>query len=126
MAKKKSEQDIDFIKNALRQASIIWPGRAECLKRARKKVFVRISKKGKRIYKYHWKCADCEKWFRDQADVEVDHIVEIGSFSGDWNDFIKKLFARPVWKHLQVLCIGCHMKKTRRYCNARQKWRRKE
>lgn len=120
--------DIKFFFNELRKASIIWSGRNEALADARIKKFVRISKKGKRIYKYYWKCAKCKKRYRNQADVEVDHINEIGgitAFTGDWNLVFKKMFPRPVEEHLQVLCSPCHLKKTAAYMNAGLRFERK-
>lgn len=123
---KMPQEDIEFVKNVLRQGSVKWSGRAECLRLARKKVFVRMSKKGKKIFKLHWKCAHCNKWYRDETDLEVDHIIEIGTFSGDWNDYMEKLFARPVSDKLQALCKYCHMKKTKKYNSANSLWERKK
>lgn len=120
---KMTDEDIEFLKNALRQATVKWPGRAECLRRAREKRLERISKNGKEIFKYYWKCAACLDWFRDVNQMEVDHIVEVGPFCGDWNIFIPKLFCGQ--NNLQCLCQICHLKKTRRYASARSKWKRK-
>lgn len=124
-----SEEDILFIYNLLRQGTVKWNGRAECLRLARKKVFMRRAKKtGNPIYKFHWQCAECKKWYRNEADMEVDHIVEIGgatSFNGDWNEMIFKIMPRPVKEHLQALCIFCHARKTKNYMNARDQWKRK-
>lgn len=121
--------DIDFIYNELRKASVIWSGRKEALALARRRVFERRTREGKPVYKYHWQCAKCAKWFRDEAEMEVDHIIEIGgktAFNGDWNETINRIFPRPVEKHLQVLCRPCHERKTRNYLNARDKWQRKK
>ncbi len=117
--------DEKFIINVLRKGTIKWSGRRECLQRARKKRFERLGAKGQKIYKYHWQCSSCERWNRDEKQMEVDHIVEIGSFTGDWNDLIFKMYARPVKKHLQALCIPCHMKKTLVFNSARTRWQRK-
>lgn len=120
-----TEKDLRrLVVNALRQASIIWTGRAECLKRARKKFFVRRTKHGKAIFKFHWQCAACKKYFRNVGDMEVDHIVEIGGFSGCWNEYISKMFCGQ--ENLQALCSGCHLKKTMAYSNARLRWKRKK
>lgn len=117
--------DVKFIINALRQASIKWPGRAEALDRARKKVWEgkRNKKTGKKILKFYWQCSHCEKWYRNETDVEVDHIVEVGPFCGDWNKFLARLFTTQ--DNLQVLCVVCHMKKTNAYNAAHLKWKRK-
>ena len=123
-----TSDDIKYIYNELRKASIIWQGRKECLALARKKVFVRRAKNGNPVYKYHWQCADCENWFKQESDMEVDHIVEIGgvtSFCGDWNKMIERIFPRPVQDHLQCLCIPCHARKTGRYNAAPSKFTRK-
>lgn len=126
---KLSQEDIAYLFNALRQATVKWSGRAECLKLARKKTFVRYAKKsGKPVFKYKWQCAVCERWSGNEADMEVDHKVEIGGvggFTGDWNETISKIFPRPVSEHLQALCIVCHNRKTNNYMNAGKQWERK-
>ena len=124
-----SEEDVKFLFNELRKASIIWDGRKEVLRAARRRVMEGRTKKGKPIYKYHWQCAKCTKWFRDETQMEVDHIVEIGGitkFSGDWNEVISKVFPRPVLEHMQCLCISCHLKKTKQYMAAAHKYVRRK
>jgi hypothetical protein len=123
---KLTSDDIVFIRNLLRHGSVKWSGRAECLRKARKKVFVRIGLKGQEIFKFHWQCAHCKQWHKDEKEMEVDHIVEIGSFTGDWNVYMEKLFPRPVKKHLQALCVVCHMKKTKAFNAAHIKYQRKK
>lgn len=118
-----TKETIDFIINVLRQGTIKWPGRAECLRRARKKVLVGETKSGKPRYKLHWKCAKCGQWFKDQSEMEVDHIVEIGSFSGSWDDFINRMYCEQ--DNLQALCQVCHKKKTIAFNNASLRYRRK-
>ncbi len=89
---------------------------------------MRRSKEGKPVFKYHWNCADCKKWSRNEAEMEVDHIAEIGgvtSFNGDWNEMIDKIFARPVAARLRCLCIFCHQRKTANYMSAQKQWKRK-
>lgn len=115
--------DVKFIINSLRQASVKWSGRKEALDRARKKVRVGTTLDGKPKYKFHWKCAKCGQWYRNAGDVEVDHIVEVGPFTGDWNEFLPRLFTTQ--SNLQVLCVVCHMKKTNAYNAAHTKWTRK-
>jgi len=117
--------DIKFVINLLRRGSVKWSGRAEALRLSREKVFVRYSQKGQAVYKYHWKCNACKELFRDVKNVEVDHVIEIGSFCGDWNNFLKRIFPRPVSKHLQVLCARCHLKKTMAFNSAVSRWKRK-
>lgn len=124
-----TKEDISFLFNELRKASVIWSGRKEILKLSRKKVFVRRAKNGNAIYKYHWQCAKCKKWSLRETDMEVDHITEIGGvtgFTGDWNLVMGKMFPRPVEKYLQVLCASCHSIKTGLYVSANRKYKRKE
>jgi 5-methylcytosine-specific restriction endonuclease McrA len=116
--------DVAWLRNAIREASIKWPGRAECLRRARRKKLEGYTKKGKPIYKFYWQCAKCGKWQRDELQMEVDHIVEIGSFEGDWNTYLARHFPDPA-TGLQALCIVCHLKKTAVYNSARTRWSRK-
>lgn len=117
------QDDIDFIKNLLRQGSVKWQGRAECLRRARKRVMVRRSKTGQPIYKYHWQCASCRRWTKNEKLMEVDHIIEIGSFNGDWNLYVPRVFCGQ--DNLQALCVVCHLKKTKKFNSARTRWKRK-
>lgn len=118
-----TQDDVSYVLNILRQGTVKWSGRRECLRRARKRVLVRHSKDGNPIYKYFWKCANCKNWFRNEKEMEVDHIKEIGSFTGDWNYFIPAMYARQ--ENLQAMCVGCHLKKTKQYNSARTKWERK-
>jgi len=115
---------IALILNQLRKASIIWSGRKMALDKARVKLFEKYTKDGqKKLYKFYWKCSNCKQLFRNQSQVEVDHIKEIGSFTGDWNEFIDKLFCNH--DNLQVLCVICHLKKTSGY-NASMRYERKK
>ncbi len=117
------KEDIKFIRNELRQISIRWRGRSECLRRARKKVFQRTSKEGEKIFKLYWQCNICKNWRRNAGDMEVDHIVEIGTFV-DWNSYMEKLFCGQ--ENLQAVCSNCHMKKTKAYNSAQTLWTRKK
>lgn len=118
-----TREDEIFIINILRQGTIKWPGRAECLRRARKKVFVRVGQRGQRIYKYYWRCATCKEWFRDVKSMEVDHIEEIGPFTGDWGLYIPRVYCPQ--SNLACRCSVCHLKKTIQYSSARARWKRK-
>lgn len=124
-----TEEDIRFLFNELRKSSLIWSGRKEILKLARQKVFVRRAKNGNAVYKFQWQCAVCKKWFKNENEMEVDHIEEIGGvteFSKDILQGIANMFPRPVEKHLQVLCIPCHLRKTKRFMSAAHKFERKK
>lgn len=119
-----TDEDIKYIQNLLRQGTVKWSGRAECLKRARKKVLVGHGKKSRKpIYKYHWKCAKCRVWSRDEDSMEVDHIVEIGAYEGCLHKYAAKMYCGQ--ENLQALCQSCHLKKTLAYSNARIRWNRK-
>lgn len=105
---------VDFLTNTLRNASVKWPGRAECLRRHRKQVQEGVyktgPKKGQPKYKFYWNCAKCKKDFRNQEDVEVDHIEEVGGFKGDLHAWALRLFCKQ--ENLQALCIICHKSKS--------------
>lgn len=118
------KEDIEYIVNVLRRGTVTWSGRAEVLRRCRKKVFVRVAKSGKKVYKFHWQCEGCREWFRDQRDLEVDHVVEIGGFKGDWNEFISRMYSR-IKASMQALCLVCHKRKTAAYMNAKMRYTRK-
>jgi 5-methylcytosine-specific restriction endonuclease McrA len=64
--------------------------------------------KSARVKRGRYRCNHCNKLFA-LKQVQVDHIVEIGSFA-DWNSYIEKLFCSI--DNLQVLCKPCHKKKT--------------
>lgn len=113
--------------NVLRQGTVIWSGRRLALEKARVRIKEGIVKsgpnKGKPKYKFHWKCAKCLKLFRDENQVEVDHIFEIGGFRGCWNRIIEAMYCSP--DNLAVLCVACHLIKTERYNSARSRYQRK-
>ena len=116
------KKTLKFILNVLRQGTITWNGRSECLKRARKKVLERVNTRGKEIYKFYWTCAKCKKEFRDESSMEVDHIEEVGPYAGDLHKYAERLYC-PI-ENLQALCISCHARKTAGF-NARLRYTRK-
>jgi 5-methylcytosine-specific restriction endonuclease McrA len=108
--------------NYLRRGTLTWHVRREVLIRSRKRVFSGDKfKNGKEKGKYHYQCAQCKAWFKDIGDLEVDHIVEIGPFTGNWQEYIGKMFCDI--SNLQALCIKCHGFKTS--SNSRLRWQRK-
>jgi hypothetical protein len=110
------------ILNVLRRGTISWRGRRECLVEGRVREIIGHTIKNRRpIYNYKYQCNKCEQWFREE-DIEIDHIEEVGSFSGDFNDYIAKLYCAQ--DNLQKLCISCHSIKT--IGNARLRYSRKE
>lgn len=60
----------------------------------------------------HYLCAKCRKDF-PKTSVQVDHIEEVvlDKFT-TWDEFIERLFCNS--DNLQVLCIPCHKKKTKK------------
>jgi len=103
------KETVNFILNVLRRESTKWSGRRNCLKKSRKKVQEKCPKTEKIKTKLYWQCAICLCWERDVANMEVDHILEIGQFSGDLFKQIEVMFDE---ENLQALCISCHAKKT--------------
>lgn len=125
MAKKKRKDETAYLISVLRKGTLGSFARNECLRLASKKVYVRDSLTGKKIFKLHWQCRACKEWFRDKGMMEVDHIVEIGPFKGDWHDYIERMYFCPQ-SNLQALCVVCHQRKTLRFTNALRKFKRKK
>ena len=104
----------DYIKNVLRQGTVTWKGRTDCLNRGRRKRVIGKTKKGEEKFLWERACDGCGEWhLQKDADLEVDHIEEIGPFNGDWNDFIARMYCDQ--SNLQALCFSCHAKKTSRF-----------
>lgn len=114
-----------YLINILRQGTTKWAGRSECFRRNRKLVHDgEFFKNGSPKYKYHWQCSNCKSWFRDQSQLEVDHIVEVGPLES-WDnikEFIERMYCGQ--ENLQLLCSVCHQKKTSKF-NAELKYKRK-
>jgi 5-methylcytosine-specific restriction endonuclease McrA len=75
--------------------------------------------------KFIWEndCKECGKWFAlKDGKLEIDHKEEIGPFSGDWNEYINRMFCDQ--SNLQRLCIQCHLIKTSRF-NSTLRYERK-
>jgi len=106
------------ILNVLRQGTVTWYVRNECLNRGRYKALV-----GK---KNLWArdCDSCgiQTLQKDNA-LEVDHMIEIGSFEGSFDAYIAKMYCDL--SNLQALCTDCHNKKTH-FGNASMKYERKK
>jgi len=108
------KEDIDYIINVLRRGTITWKGRTECINRKRRLRVVGQFKNGKDKMIYERPCDACGTYYDLKEGVfEVDHIVEIGSFNGNWDDFVRKVYCGQ--ENLQALCIPCHAKKTARF-----------
>lgn len=108
--------------NILREGTITWHLRSETIKKFRKRVNTRISKSGEQLQRWEVECCHCHKLFK-QDEIEVDHIIEVGPFNGNWDDYIKRLYCNI--ENLQILCVACHLKKTKKYMMERIYTRRK-
>lgn len=94
-----------FIRAGLRAMYRRWPPRYHALAAARR------SKKGGGKQKWEYRCAKCNKWYK-QTEVQVDHVTPAGTLK-DYTDlptFVSKLFCSS--EGLQVLCKPCHKSKT--------------
>lgn len=111
-----------YVINVLRRGTLKWNGRTNALRRARKRFRDGKLKNGNVKWKYHWNCAKCGKWFRDESDMEVDHIMEVGPYKGDLHDYAERMYCDE--DNLQVLCIRCHKAKTTSAAPLR--WKRKK
>lgn len=100
------KETIDYIENILRKGTITWKGRTECINRGRYRA---KDTKGREV------------WFRDcdicstamkiaDSLIEVDHIVRIGGFQGNWHKLIEDMYCGQ--DNLQALCHSCHLAKT--------------
>lgn len=110
--------------NILRKGTVTWYGRNRCIQRYSEKKFERIGLKGQKIYKLHTQCGSCKEWFRDQTEMEVDHIEEIGPFKGDLNEYVERMYCNQ--ENLMALCIACHKKKTGKFNSANNRYERKK
>ena len=100
-----------FIVSVLRSGSRRWPPKYETLNEAKteKKINVLTGRLAQ-----HFKCKKCKKDF-SAKNVQVDHIkpiVDPAVGFVDWNTFVDNLFCEK--ENLQVLCIACHDKKTKK------------
>lgn len=113
-----------FIINILRQGTTKWSGRNECLNRGRRQKIVGKFKNGTPKFLWERKCDGCDVWHFLKDDMfEVDHIVEIGPFKGDWHDFVLRVFCGQ--DNLQALCHSCHSRKTSTF-NSTLRYERKK
>lgn len=91
-----------FIRSALRSASLKWPPIREAKVLARRK-YVGPNK----MQKWEYQCAECKGWFLDKQTV-VDHIIPAGTLRShlDLPRFVERLFVGV--DGLRVLCKDCH------------------
>lgn len=95
-----------FIRSALRNKSRWWKPITECKQKAR-----RPYTGPKKRQKFEYQCNECKAWFPEK-EINVDHICPAGSLNSaqDLPGFVERLFCEI--DNLQVLCTGCHDKKT--------------
>jgi len=95
-----------FIRSALRQKSRWWKPIAQAKQKAK-----RVYKGPLKRQKFEYQCANCLQWFPDKK-INVDHINPAGTLrcANDLPGFVERLFCEV--DGLQVLCSGCHDKKT--------------
>lgn len=109
----------NFIRSALRRASVRWPPRTLALEQAfvsRKK-----NKKTGRMAK-HYRCNKCKKLFVSK-EVEVNHINPIVPVTGfdTWDGLIERLFCEK--EGLEVLCKPCHRAQTKEENEERKRYK---
>lgn len=87
-----------FLVSQLRRISWKWSAYAE-------------AKKRQRVSYGHYLCQGCGNIYRAK-ETQLDHINPVVPISG-WDGlepYVERLFCEP--DQLQVLCLGCHSKKT--------------
>jgi len=91
-----------FLRSGLRSKANRWPPKYQVLNEAK-----RPYKGPNKRQKYEYKCAICKKW-HPQKNVEVDHIVPVGSLTclDDLPGFVERLFCSK--DGLRVVCKPCH------------------
>ena len=107
-----------FITSLIRAGFRRWPEKYAALAAA--KSGKKVNKSTGRVAE-HYKCASCNQHF-PAKDVQVDHIDPVVDPSKgfiNWDTFIERLLCAV--DNLQVLCKGCHLKKTATERQARKK-----
>lgn len=112
-----------FILNVLREGTIRSEARNLCYRNNGRQIPEGHYENGKIKLKWYWTCQKCQMESRDKSLFEVDHIKEIGTFTGDWNITIERMYCEA--EDLQLLCIDCHKKKTLGF-NATLRYERKK
>jgi 5-methylcytosine-specific restriction endonuclease McrA len=100
------------ILNILRQGTLTWHVRNKVLNRGRYQVVVGKRKNGEDKKIWYRKCdGGCGSAYAlKDSLLEVDHVVPVLNFKGDWTEYIEKMYCDE--KNLQALCHSCHLKKT--------------
>jgi hypothetical protein len=107
-----------FIKSALRTASMKWPPRNVCAKKAW------VSRGVYLCAGYKTKAHEVKRTSSGSNNIYVDHIEPVIPPSGftTWDDAIRRMF--PEEEGFQLLCKDCHSEKTKDERNERTKLRR--
>ena len=109
-------------KNCIRGGLRLVFRRSKSHKMARDKARVNLHegkyKNGRDKIGVWYKCRHCQELFKAK-DIEVDHVIEIGKFDGDWNRLVDSMFCGP--DNLQVLCKDCHKEKTKQFNKTRSR-----
>lgn len=105
----------NFIKKAIRKISSQHQNAKSIRKRAKQYRRIGTIKSGKNKGRPRYKfigylCTECKGIYEK---IQVDHIDEVGEFTGDWNKYIDRLFCDI--SNLQPLCEICHKAKTKEY-----------
>lgn len=95
-----------YLRSGLRALYNKWPPKWEVLSQAK-----RAYKGPIKQQRWEFKCAQCEKYYK-QKEVSVDHVIPAGALSSydDIAGFVQRLFVGA--DGLQVLCKTCHDSKT--------------
>lgn len=114
-----SKKDRNNIKNGLRQAFARSAHRKDLMTAAKVTIQLWPTKGKKKGYHstVRIKCVHCYLMYPENM-IELDHIEEIGSFNGNWGDYIKRIWCDML--NLQTLCKWCHKVKTSDYNKEQQ------
>lgn len=111
-----------WLMNQLRRLSIKYPPRLEAYNKGKIIYYIK-SKKGKDMKRVSHSCYLCGKDRLKSSEIEMDHIIPVGSFE-TWDIFINKLMCPT--EMYQKLCISCHEEKTFKETGERKVRRKKK
>ena len=99
---------INFIKSALRRASVRWEPKNEAIRKAC--VGDGINPRTGRKCKLH-QCPQCGELF-PRSEIRADHVVPVVGPEGftTWDSFIERLFCEA--DGFSAICDGCHKRIT--------------
>lgn len=96
------------IKNGIRKAFRYSAMHKHILHKSRVEKIEGKLKNGKDKVRIYYQCNHCKELFK-APEIEVDHIDAVGKFTGDWNQYIDRVFCHEL--NLQCLCKPCHVAK---------------